>query len=55
MKFHDETKPQYIGTDVYEAGQGTALLHTRSGTSFPIDEAPDREEPVKCRKKDTAT
>ena len=40
MEFYDETKPLYIGEDVYRIGLGAALLQTRSNTGFLRDEAP---------------
>ena len=41
MKFYDETKPLYLGTDSSGLGFGAGLLQTSHGTSCPRDEAPD--------------
>ena len=40
MEFYDETKPLYIETDGTRVILGTALLQTRSNTSFHRDEVP---------------
>ena len=41
MKFYNETKPLYIGTDVSGVGLGAALLQTGDNMSYQRDEAPD--------------
>ena len=41
MKFYDETKPLYLGTNACGVGLGAGLLQTRSGTSCPKDMTPE--------------
>ena len=41
MKFHEETKPLYVDTDVFGIGLGSTLLQTRKGATYPRDIAPD--------------
>ena len=41
MKFYDETKSLYIGTDASGVGLGTALLQTRSNTNCHRDKVTD--------------
>ena len=41
MKLYNETKPQYIETDIYGIGLAASLLQTRDGATCPRDIAPD--------------
>ena len=41
MKFFKKTKPQYLETDAFGIGLGTALLQTRKGMTCSKDAAPD--------------
>ena len=41
MKFYDDTKPLYLGTDASGVGLNTALLQTQEGTTCQKDTVPD--------------
>ena len=41
MKFYNQAQPLYLGTDAHGVRLGTALIPTRSGTSYPRDKVPD--------------